>query len=60
MQLKGRGVRAHVWAAKMDGMHAPLFVTIDNSWRHGAEVRACANKQENDEKKGLEVEQRGL
>ena len=27
---KGRGVRANVWAATMDGMHAPLFVNIDS------------------------------
>ena len=44
----------------MDGMHAPLFVTIDNPRRHSADVRAGANKQENDEKERLEVEQRGL
>jgi len=44
----------------MDGMHAPLFVTIDNPRRHNADVRAGANKQENVEKEGLEVEQRGL
>jgi len=44
----------------MDGMHAPLFVTIYMSWRHSADVRGGANKQENDEKEGLEVEQGGL
>ena len=49
--------RAHVWGTKMDGMHAPLFVTIYKPWRYSADVRAGANKQENDEKEGLEVEQ---
>jgi len=57
---EGGGVRVYVWAVKMDGMHAPLFVTINNPRRHSADVRAGANKQENDEKEGLEVEQRGL
>jgi len=47
---KTRRGRAHVWDAKMDGVHAPLFVTIYKSWRHSADVRAGANKQENDEK----------
>ena len=60
MQARGRGVRAHVWAVKMDGMYAPLFFTIDNPRRHSADVRAGANKQENDEKERLEVEQHGL
>ena len=46
--------------SKQDGMHAPCFVAIDKPWRHGADIRACANKQENDEKEGLEVEQGGL
>ena len=46
--------------AKMDSMHAPLFVTIYKPWSHSADVRAGANKQENDEKEGLEVEQCGL
>jgi len=53
-------MRAHEWAAKKDSMHAPLFVAIDKPWRHGADIRTCANKQENDEKEGLEVEQGGL
>jgi len=44
----------------MDGMHAPFFVTIYKPWHHRADVRACANKQESDEKAGLEVEQGGL
>ena len=46
----------------MDGRYAPLFVTIYNPRRHSADIRAGANKQENDEKEGLEleVEQRGL
>jgi hypothetical protein len=44
----------------MDCMHVPLFVTIDKAWRHSTDVRAGANKQENDEKKGLKVEQGGL
>jgi len=52
---KGRGVRANVWAATIDGMHAPLFVTINNPWRHSADIRGTANKQENDEE-GLEAE----
>ena len=37
-------------------MHAPLFVTIDKPWCHSADVRAGANKQENDEKERLEVQ----
>jgi len=45
---------------KKDGMHTPLFVAIDKPWRHSADVRTCTNKQENDEKEGLEVEQGGL
>ena len=58
----GHRRRAHVWDAKMDGMHAPLFVIIYKPWHHRADVRAGANKQENDEKdsEGLEVEQGGL
>lgn len=53
---KGRGVQENVWAATIGGMHAPLFVTIDNPWRHSADIRAAANKQENGEE-GLEAEQ---
>jgi len=41
-----RRERAHVWDAKMDGMHAPLIVTIYKSCRHSADVRADANKRE--------------
>ena len=59
MRDKTRRRRTHVWDEKMDGVHAPLFVTIDKPWRHSVDVRAGANKQENDEE-GLEVEQRGL
>jgi len=47
---KTRRRRAHVWDEKMDGVHAPLFVIIYKPWRHSADVRAGANKQENDEK----------
>jgi hypothetical protein len=32
------------WAAKMDGMYAPLLVTVDKPWCHGADVRAGANE----------------
>lgn len=56
----GRSVRVYVWAGKMDGMHAPLFVTINNPRCHSAYVRAGANKQENNEKERLKVEQRRL
>jgi len=56
---KGRRVRANVWAATMDGMHAPLSVTINNPWRHSADIRSAANKQENGEE-GSEAEQREL
>ena len=44
----------------MGCMHVPLFVTIYKPWRHSTDVCAGANKQENDEKERLKVEQGGL
>ena len=54
------GVQAHEWTAKEKRMHAPLFVTINQPRRYGTDVRGGTYKQEDDEKEGLEVEERGL
>jgi hypothetical protein len=54
------GVQAHEWTAKERRMHTPLFVTINQPRRYGTDVRGGTYKQEDDEKEGLEVEERGL
>ena len=53
-------VQAHKWTAKEKWMHTPLFVTINQPRRYGMNVRGGTYKQEDDEKEGLEVEERGL
>ena len=45
---------------KKDSRNTPLFVTVNQPRRNGADVRASADKEENDEKKRLKVEERGL
>jgi hypothetical protein len=38
----------------------PILVPIDKSWHHGVGICACADEEEDDEEKGLEVEYCGL
>ena len=41
-------------------LHAPLLVTVNESRRNRADVRAGTNEQKYDQQEGLEVEQRRL
>jgi hypothetical protein len=47
-------------ASRKEKRDAPLFVAVYESRRHGTDVRAGADEEENDEQQGLEVEERGL
>jgi hypothetical protein len=37
-----------------------LLVAVNEPWRNRADVRAGTDEQEDDEQKGLEIEERGL
>lgn len=42
--------------AEYSAVYAPLFVPVDDTWCHGADVCACTNHEKDDQEKGLEIE----
>lgn len=37
-----------------------MLISVDESWRNGADICACADEEKDDEKEGLEVEKSRL
>ena len=60
ISVGGTGRERERRIGKKSGRHVPLFVTVNEPRRNGADVRACADEQEDDEQEGLEVEKRRL